>query len=347
LGRSNAKVDGIMVRYELMEAVRDVVEQNNKAAVKPGERVLVIAEEASSPVLVDAFMAAAHAAKAVPILMIFPTGYPHCELHEAVAEAMKKSDVVFDLSTVPHSYSQAYKEAMEAGARIVFTYGANEMVYLELMLGFDPVYGKDPSFDHEEMLEKEKRLCELFTKASTCKVLSKKGTNITVTVKGREPTYHGMGAYKPGVQDGFPGGIVSVPPVEESGNGVLVVDGSLRGVGLLKTPVKLTLQNGRITKIEGGVEAEKFKQYIEKFDDPRMYLMAHINIGVNPKARLTGTIFEDEKILGSTTWGFGSQMPGWRQNPTRAKSHIDATMLDSTLLLDDKVIIQDGKFTSL
>lgn len=78
----------------------------------------------------------------------------------------------------------------------------------------------------------------------------------------------------------FPGQI-SWSPNFESVNGVLVVDGTLSPpIGALQGPVKFTIEKGYIKKIEGGRDADNFRAWLESFNDPNMFLMAHSGLGL-------------------------------------------------------------------
>lgn len=59
-------------------------------------------------------------------------------------------------------------------------------------------------------------------------------------------------------------GQISWCPIEETINGTLVFDAAIfppTDMGAISENVKLTLENGRVTKIEGGKEAERFSAW--------------------------------------------------------------------------------------
>lgn len=79
-------------------------------------------------------------------------------------------------------------------------------------------------------------------------------------------------------------------------------------MGAISENVKLTLENGRVTKIEGGKEAERFSAWLHSFNDPNMFRLAHYSLGFNPGVmKPTGRIVEDERIFGCMEFGIGSQ----------------------------------------
>ena len=79
------------------------------------------------------------------------------------------------------------------------------------------------------------------------------------------------------------GGQVSWCPVEETINGKLIFDSALfppDTLGLLNSNVELTLEKGVVTKIEGGKDAAIFEKWLNKFNDPNMFRLAHYSIGL-------------------------------------------------------------------
>ncbi|MEG0091651.1 MAG: aminopeptidase, partial [Oscillospiraceae bacterium] len=144
----------------------------------------------------------------------------------------------------------------------------------------------------------------------------------------------------------FPGQI-SWSPTFDSINGIIVVDGTISPpLGAVKNPIKFTIKNGYIVKIEGeGTDATEYAAWLKSFDDPNMYLCAHLSYGFGPNAKLTGDIVEDERVWGSTEWGWGnvgpqltSDIPGG----IPAASHSDGICLNSSVWLDDVQVLDNG-----
>ena len=142
-------------------------------------------------------------------------------------------------------------------------------------------------------------------------------------------------------------GQVDWAPVEESINGTIVYDGSVNPpdeLGLLSDPIRLTIMNGRVTKVDGGRSGRIYEKWLKGFKDENMYVLAHVSYGCNPGARLTGNVLEDERIWGALEWGLGNQSETFRALDIRAASHSDGITLRPTMEADGEVIIQDGKY---
>ncbi|MBU7010232.1 MAG: leucyl aminopeptidase, partial [Theionarchaea archaeon] len=135
----------------------------------------------------------------------------------------------------------------------------------------------------------------------------------------------------------------------ETINGTLVFDGAISGggeadIGVVSEPVVYEVEKGRIKEIRGGKEAEIVRKWFEKLDDPNMYIAAHVCYGFNPNAKLGLTTTEDERVWGSTEWGFGYQGPMYSGGKPRvAASHIDGICLSCSVSCDDQLITEEGE----
>jgi 2,5-dihydroxypyridine 5,6-dioxygenase len=74
-----------------------------------------------------------------------------------------------------------------------------------------------------------------------------------------------------------------------------------------------------------------------------MYLAAHVCYGFNPGAKLSGLCTEDERVWGSTEWGFGHQGPMFKAKNITAVSHAGGVCLKSSVWIDGQQIIDTGR----
>lgn len=144
----------------------------------------------------------------------------------------------------------------------------------------------------------------------------------------------------------FPGQI-SWSPTFESINGVIVVDGTITPpLGAVKNPIRFTMEKGYIVDVDGdGSDAVEYDAWLKSFNDPNMYLAAHLSFGFGPNAKLSGDIVEDERVWGSTEWGFGNvgpQMTSDIPGGIPAASHSDGICLNSSVWLDGVQILDEG-----
>jgi leucyl aminopeptidase (aminopeptidase T) len=166
-------------------------------------------------------------------------------------------------------------------------------------------------------------------------------------MRGRKIRYSGKLADTPG-EPIMLGGQISWCPLEETIQGTLVFDGAIwppNELGLLRAPIRLTLREGRVTKVEGGHEAKVLERWFASIDNPNIYRLAHYSLGFNPGVtRCTGRIVEDERVFGCIEFGIGSQGeqiggPGWDSG-----GHTDGVVLNPTILLDGQAVEEEGLY---
>ncbi|MGQ9625680.1 MAG: aminopeptidase, partial [Anaerolineae bacterium] len=306
------------------------------ARLKEGENVLVLADTAVDRNLVEAFAEAACILGGQTQVMLMETR-PEINMEPplAVAAAMEASDLVLDLLTQYIIHTDAYLRVRKSGTRILCGTGLTEDMAIRLIGQVD--YGK--------LVERGKRLTRLFEKSEECRVETALGTSLRMSVKGRPILLRDGLLEGPGDLDYMPGAQVSLAAVEETINGKLVVDGSLYPpVGLLDSPVTLALEKGRVVDVQGGAQARAWQEWLEKFKDPKMFCQAHISIGLNPGAKLTGNILEDERAAGAFVMGFGSQMEYFKGTVGKASSHTDSVVLAPHIYLDGQPVVEGGRF---
>jgi 2,5-dihydroxypyridine 5,6-dioxygenase len=143
-------------------------------------------------------------------------------------------------------------------------------------------------------------------------------------------------------------GQVAWTPALETLTGNIVLDGSISPVvGIVKTPVKMKVERGAIHNITGGREAEAFDAWTKSFNDPQMRRIAHAGFGFLPSATLCGSILEDQRVWGSTTWGVGSIGAGLLPpDGVPGSSHSDSVCLNTTVYFDDELVLERGQFIS-
>ena len=105
------------------------------------------------------------------------------------------------------------------------------------------------------------------------------------------------------------------------------------------------MKDGKIVEVNGGSEAEKFKNYLASFNDENMYKISHNMLGFNPNVRkLSGEIVEDERIWGGVDFGFGHTSPmDMPPNGQPAKSHFDGVVEKTSIYLDSTQIVNNGE----
>lgn len=186
------------------------------------------------------------------------------------------------------------------------------------------------------------KLGELFTKADNLHLITPAGTDLTMNIKGRKGNALTC-IVKSGTFSPFPNIEANISPIIGSSEGKIVVDASIPyiDIGLLKDPIHVTVKKGFITDIQGGFQAEMLKKDLEAKNDPNVYNIAEMGVGLNPKSRMMGNMLEDEGVLGSCHVGIGTNIT--LGGTLKASIHYDLVLWNPTIELDEIIIIEEGK----
>ncbi len=169
------------------------------------------------------------------------------------------------------------------------------------------------------------------------------GTDCTFDVTGREWKVDDGVLDRPGAFGNLPAGEVFIAPLATGADGVCVIDRSiaLAGEGLVDEPIRLTFERGRIVAIEGGKASEAARRVIGEAG-AGADVVAELGIGTNERARVTGSVITDEKVLGTAHVAFGDNASASYGGDNRASIHVDGVMADATIAADGTVVFALG-----
>ncbi|MGC8699251.1 MAG: aminopeptidase [Candidatus Acidifodinimicrobium sp.] len=310
---------------------------NELVRVRRGEEVLIYADTVIDPELVNSTAEQVYIAGGRPVVMWYETlSNPGEEPPNAVAAAMKEADAIIEYASKFLYITKAYSEAIKSGARHLCLTGMTPEMVVRCIT----------KVDTNLLARFGTKLTELTRKAKDMRIKSRGGTDISFSLEGR-PVFLDTGITTRDHPEAFLGGQISWAPVEETINGTLVFDGSIwppESLGLLREPVTLKIEKGRIVEFSKNEESELFKKWLSSFNDQAMYNIAHACYGFNPGARLTGNILEDERVFGIVEFGIGSQGESFMGKAGAARSHTDGIVLSPTVWLDDQLIEKDGVY---
>lgn len=300
-------------------------------AVQPGEKVLVITDETSKEIGEAMYACASEYTDATLICTKDRT--THGEAPTAcVAAAMAAADVIFSATTFSLYNTDARIEACKNGARYInmADYSLEMLKQGCLFTDWDQIR-KVVDETAEKIVGKELR------------ITTPAGTDFWTSIEGRHADVgYGTSIHK-GEASSPPDAECAVGPADDTAKGILVIDGSipLPGLGIIKEPIRLQVEKGYITKIEGGKEADILREALAAFNDPRVYLAAEVGFGLNPAASLSGRMLEDEGVYGTMHIGIGNNLAygGSCNTPI----HIDLIMKQPTCIVDDHYVYKDGE----
>src|SRR5262249_38985260 len=106
---------------------------------------------------------------------------------------------------------------------------------------------------------------------------------------------------------------------------------------------------GFITKIEGGFDATHLKHFMDSWNDPDAFAMAHIGWGLDETAQWNAISLADKDsaigqngraFYGNILWSTGpnTDVGGKRDTP----AHLDIVMKGGSLYLDNEPIVVNG-----
>jgi leucyl aminopeptidase (aminopeptidase T) len=247
----------------------------------------------------------------------------------AVAELMKAVDVVLCPTSKSLTHTDSRRAASAAGTRIATLPGVTDEIMVRCM-----------NADYCQIAARTFALCALLEKASVVRVTAPGGTDVVMPIKGRE-AHASSGVFRERGQWGnLPTGEAYLAPLEGLSNGLVVVDGSMASVGMVREPIRITVRDGYATSIEGGAEAARLRALLEPHGKDA-YTVAEFGIGTNDRAILTGAILEDEKVMGTIHIAFGDNKS--MGGSVRVASHLDGLVRQPTVWLDDRKIMEGGK----
>jgi leucyl aminopeptidase (aminopeptidase T) len=311
---------------DLDNAVRTVVRQC--MGVNAGEEVLVVCnpvtEEIGALMRIEAQGDGADATLAV----ISERESHAAEPPAPVAAAMAAADVVLAPTIQSLSHTAARKAASEAGVRIATLPGVTEEMLARLMNG-----------DLEEMRRRGWAIVNTMNRGSQVRITDANGSNLTFSIEGREGIVDAGELTAEGAFGNLPCGEGFIAPVEGTANGTLVVDGSIAAIGLVESPVQLTIEDGHLV----GATGDEGAQLMELLTPhgPGGTNVAELGIGTNEEAILTGNILEDEKIFGTAHVAFGASagIGGTVQVPV----HLDVVVKEPTVEIDGEAVLGGGE----
>jgi leucyl aminopeptidase (aminopeptidase T) len=296
--------------------------------VSPGEEVLVVCnpvtEEIGALMRIEAQGDGADATLAV----ISERDSAAAEPPRAVAAAMAAADVVLAPTIQSLSHTEARKEASEEGVRIGTLPGVTEDMLARLM-----------NIDLAEIRRRGWAVVAALNSGSEVRITCRHGSDLRLALDDRLGIVDAGELSNRGAFGNLPCGEGFIAPIEGSAEGTLVVDGSIAGVGLLDTPVSLTIREGRLTDTTGSDGATLMELLSAHGEDGTN--VAELGIGTNEEAILTGNVLEDEKILGTAHVAFGASaaIGGTVQVPV----HLDCVLLEPTVEIDGEAILSGGE----
>ena len=296
------------------------------AALRPGEKVLVVVDETTRSVG-HAFLETAQALGADPVLAeIRPRAADGAEPPEPVGTAMAASDVVLLATARSLTHTHARRAATRAGARVI------SMPAVTL----DMLRGGGLAADWAKIHDLVRRTARRLRGTREVHLTSAAGTDLRFSVEGREWISEDTGlCTRKGAFTTLPAGELFIAIVEGSAEGRLVVDSYFEGP--VVEPATAVITEGHATKIVGAAAAVETMNRGGR----EGRALSRFGFGVNPLARVTGPPLEAEKAVGAAHLGFGDNLV------IGGKIHggvrVEAVLSEVGVEVDGKTLIDKGR----
>lgn len=324
------------------------------------ERVLILSDARTPDYIVSTFhgVAAALGADVATMETAIPFGgptyQPSAKWSPMLAAAARESNLIIDLAI---GYAQFVVEAMNNGTRVLMPGDGIGGPYLDDML-----IRTIRDTDIHKVRREADAVAACFTKASTIRMITGDGEDeLVVDIEGL------VGSPSDGFlwdkdKNAWKSSYGILPPAQPGialargrARGTVSVDGTVLWHQIYheepRSPLKLRFEDGRLVDITGDrYLSNRVRNWLLELGDPGAYEGPnHLNIGINPNALLTQNQ-EWERVYGSVTCGMGdlSVAAGLYAREANvefavSKVHWDWTVMQPTILLDDKILAKDGR----
>ena len=326
------------------------VEQFKLSAVKQGETIAVVSDLGTRREYVQSAFAAAEELGADIYELCVNSlpgwtrvGVPTIGQCKGTLEAVCAADMVV-IFHVP-LFSRWLKTVMDGGTRVLMIIDAPDQL-AQLM--------SPPG-----LKEACKYAESLYKKTRSVRVVSDAGTDLTYTC-GEYPVMTQWGfADERGHFDHWGAGHIHTFPNEGSAHGTVVMQPGdiviLPYCRYVHDPVKLTIREGHVVEIEGGLDAKLMRDWLADGKsgsaDRDPYAVSHLGWGMNPQALWYGIALNGDEpeisraaartFPGNFLFSTGPNSQGGGKRTTRG--HYDVPMRDCSIELDGRVIVKDGK----
>ena len=309
---------------DLAAAISVIVERC--LAIKPGEEVLVIVDPVTR-VIGESLRDKAAAAGGDAVLALMDERATHgTEPPRTIAAALRAADVYIAPTSRSLSHTMARKQASDAGVR-----GATMPTVTE------DVLARAMAVDFDLMAARSNAVAALLTQADEARFTCPRGSDLLLDLRSRQGIADDGDLTRPGAFGNLPCGEGFIAPL--GGEGVLVAS-SLASLGLSSEPMTLTVRDGHISDAAGGL-GPQFLELLRSHGEPGTNL-AELGVGTNDRATLTGSVLEDEKILGTVHVAFGASAA--IGGSVSVPIHLDAVVLDATLDIGSTRVLDRGRY---
>lgn len=336
------------VEVEPEEANVDMEELMEKSAItvidtcmdlRRGENILIVCDPTTTDIGQALHNAASKRSDRV-LLVVMPKGRHHGEEPPApVVNLMRQQQVVIAPTRYSLTHTRAVRQSIKDGARVATMPGmTNEMFTSGGM-----------SADFASIKKNMGEMAPVLRRKRIVNVKSEAGTNVTFEVNWREWKLDDNGiCNRPRMLTNLPAGKIFTLPREGTMNGTIVIDGSWDSA-LVDEPIVLQIEDGLVVDVKGGTAAAQIRQAfgeaakrLRSKEQENVWTVAEFGFGMNPQARLIGSVLEDEKRMGTAYFSIGDNTT--LGGGSAVGIHVSGVMKSPSIWLDETELVNDGQF---
>ncbi len=318
-------------------------------SVQPGDKLLVITDDAMDPLVWQGMMAAIHAKGGEAVLCMWPR-LPHhfADPPQMAIEAARGADVIVALTTTALSNASPGSRAMRKAC------GGPMWLMEELTVEILTQGGGRVTMEEvEEISRLGRRIGEIYDRGKKIRIKAENGTDFTAQIGGLPPDFFadwwGRIPFSRNPKNGklgggtWPYGEAHVEPVPGTGNGTVVWEITAQyPPGRWRNPVALTIKDGRVVDIQGKTEAEQVRWFLETYGDENSWLVGgEISLGLNKLCQKDNdSVREWKKHYGAMHFGIGH---GADRGEVNSVLRLEGITDQITMVIDDTVVCDKGK----
>ena len=174
-------------------------------------------------------------------------------------------------------------------------------------------------------------------------VTSASGTDIDIELCARDSVDQTCLAHEPGTWSPAPLVETAVGPKADGANGIVIVDGAAIPLGAVERPITMVFERGRVVSIQGGPQANQFREMLASFEHPNVYQLVELGFGLNRGARIgRGIMVEDESQFATIHLGLGQGHTFGLD--VAAPAHFDVVLAEPIVTLDSRLLLSKGQY---
>jgi 2,5-dihydroxypyridine 5,6-dioxygenase len=323
-----------------------------RCGLQAGDSVAVLCESQSRPVLPELARHAAIRVGCATFTLLLPSVLkPHgaavrstgasdaIQGNAPVIAALAACTLVVDCTVEGLMHAPELPAILKGGARVLYV--SNE--HPEALVRLVPDDALEPLVkEHVKRLRMAKQM----------NVTSASGTHLAIALAGAVCGGNWGYTSRPGTITHWPGGLALAFPAAGSVNGTLVLaegDVNLTFKRYLENPVRLTIENDYVTRIDGsGVDADLMRSNWAAWGDQEAYAVSHVGWGLNPAARWDSMALYDKRdfngtelraFAGNFLYSTGANEVAGRHT----RGHFDLPLRNCTVSLDGQRVVEQGR----